>query len=72
MEVPQVHLTLCCSVHWLSVFQDDFVGMMSIADHEDAISDAAFSPDGTALATASLDGQVKLFVYFQLLFVYYF
>ena len=43
------------------MFQDDFVGMMSIADHEDAISDAAFSPDGTALATASLDGEVKFF-----------
>ena len=40
-----------------SEFQDDFFGMMSIADHEEAISDAAFSPDGTALATASLDGQ---------------
>ena len=42
------------------MFQDDFVGMMSIADHEDDISDAAFSPDGTALATASLDGEVNL------------
>ena len=53
------------------MFQDDFVGMMSIEDHEDAISDAAFSPDGTALATASLDGQVNFFVYFQL-FVYFY
>ncbi len=29
--------------------------------HAEAITDAAFSPDGTALATASLDGKVKFF-----------
>ena len=41
--------------------KEDFVGMMTIDDHEKAISAAAFSPDGTALATASLDGMVKFF-----------
>ncbi|XP_074645711.1 enhancer of mRNA-decapping protein 4-like isoform X2 [Tubulanus polymorphus] len=37
------------------------VGYSTIKDHSQAIADAAFSPDGTALATASLDGEVKVF-----------
>ena len=36
-------------------------GKLVIDDHTEPISDASFSPDGTALATASLDGQVKFF-----------
>ena len=36
-------------------------GQLRITDHTEPISDASFSPDGTALATASLDGQVKFF-----------
>ncbi len=37
------------------------VGRLTIDDHSDAVVDATFSPDGTALATASADGQVKFF-----------
>ncbi len=37
------------------------VGRRTIDDHSGAIVDATFSPDGTALATASADGQVKFF-----------
>ncbi|XP_041375558.1 enhancer of mRNA-decapping protein 4-like isoform X2 [Gigantopelta aegis] len=41
-------------------------GVICISSHTKAIVDAAFSPDGTALATASLDGEVKFFqVYMQ-------
>ncbi|XP_034237010.1 enhancer of mRNA-decapping protein 4 isoform X4 [Thrips palmi] len=41
-------------------------GMLSLNHHELDIVDVAFSPDGTALATASLDGYVKFFqVYMQ-------
>lgn len=40
---------------------DISVGKLVISDHTDAITDGTFSPDGTALATASLDGQVKFF-----------
>ncbi|XP_060069080.1 enhancer of mRNA-decapping protein 4-like [Ylistrum balloti] len=36
-------------------------GLILIDSHKQAIMDAAFSPDGTALATASLDGEVKFF-----------
>lgn len=36
-------------------------GKQTICDHSDVIRDASFSPDGTALATASADGQVKFF-----------
>ena len=36
-------------------------GKLVLNDHGDAIMDASFSPDGTALATASADGQVKFF-----------
>ncbi|XP_064640360.1 enhancer of mRNA-decapping protein 4-like isoform X2 [Lineus longissimus] len=37
------------------------VGYLAVENHEKAIVDAAFSPDGTALATASLDGEVRVF-----------
>ncbi|KAL3859977.1 hypothetical protein ACJMK2_010154 [Sinanodonta woodiana] len=36
-------------------------GLIVIDNHTKPIIDAAFSPDGTALATASLDGEVKFF-----------
>ncbi|XP_022340302.2 enhancer of mRNA-decapping protein 4-like isoform X1 [Crassostrea virginica] len=36
-------------------------GLIRIDSHTKAVMDAAFSPDGTALATASLDGEVKFF-----------
>ncbi|KAK3581117.1 hypothetical protein CHS0354_033910 [Potamilus streckersoni] len=36
-------------------------GLIVIDSHAKPIIDAAFSPDGTALATASLDGEVKFF-----------
>ncbi|KAF0310005.1 Enhancer of mRNA-decapping protein 4 [Amphibalanus amphitrite] len=41
-------------------------GFMEILDHGQAVTDAAFSPDGTALATASVDGYVKFYqIYMQ-------
>ncbi|XP_054281595.1 enhancer of mRNA-decapping protein 4 [Macrosteles quadrilineatus] len=41
-------------------------GYLEITEHTKPIVDAAFSPDGTAIATASLDGDVKFFqVYMQ-------
>lgn len=36
-------------------------GMVEIDQHSDTIVEATFSPDGTALATASFDGEVKFF-----------
>lgn len=40
--------------------------MMEIDQHSGTIVEATFSPDGTALATASLDGEIKFFqVYMQ-------
>jgi WD40 repeat protein len=36
-------------------------GRLKISDHRGPITDASFSPDGTAIATASADGQVKFF-----------
>lgn len=36
-------------------------GMIEINQHSEMIVEATFSPDGTALATASLDGEVKFF-----------
>lgn len=36
-------------------------GILVLNQHTMDIVDAAFSPDGTALATASLDGYVKFF-----------
>lgn len=44
----------------LSVDDVEF-GLIRIDSHTKAVMDAAFSPDGTALATASLDGEVKFF-----------
>lgn len=39
---------------------------VQISAHESTIVDAAFSPDGTAIATASIDGECKFFqVYMQ-------
>lgn len=35
--------------------------MLEIDQHSDTIIEATFSPDGTALATASFDGEVKFF-----------
>ena len=35
--------------------------MMELLHHSGTIVEATFSPDGTALATASLDGEVKFF-----------
>ena len=35
--------------------------VLEIDEHTDTIVEATFSPDGTALATASLDGEVKFF-----------
>lgn len=46
--------------------EDVIEGLLCLNHHEMDIVDAAFSPDGTALATASLDGYVKFFqVYMQ-------
>ncbi|OWF47144.1 enhancer of mRNA-decapping protein 4-like [Mizuhopecten yessoensis] len=41
--------------------EDVEFGLILINSHTQPIMDAAFSPDGTALATASLDGEVKFF-----------
>ncbi|XP_076330889.1 enhancer of mRNA-decapping protein 4 homolog Ge-1 [Tachypleus tridentatus] len=42
------------------------IGYQAFQEHQKPIIDAAFSPEGTALATASLDGEVKFFqVYMQ-------
>ncbi|XP_033754002.1 enhancer of mRNA-decapping protein 4-like isoform X2 [Pecten maximus] len=41
--------------------EDVEFGLIQIDSHKQPIMDAAFSPDGTALATASLDGEVKFF-----------
>lgn len=41
-------------------------GYIEITEHTEPIVDAAFSPDGTAIATTSLDGDIKFFqVYMQ-------
>jgi WD40 repeat protein len=45
----------------ISVVQDVTHGLQKITEPGGIITDAAFSPDGTALAMASLDGQVKFF-----------
>lgn len=37
------------------------MGYLEITEHSEPIVDASFSPDGTAVATASLDGEVKFF-----------
>ncbi|XP_048508923.1 enhancer of mRNA-decapping protein 4 isoform X4 [Athalia rosae] len=45
---------------------EEWGGMMEINQHSGTIVEATFSPDGTALATASLDGEIKFFqVYMQ-------
>ena len=36
-------------------------GYMQIIAHEGDVVDCSFSPDGTAIATASTDGKVKFF-----------
>ena len=36
-----------------------------IKSHQQPIVDASFSPDGDAIATASLDGTVKFFVIYM-------
>ncbi|XP_046677270.1 enhancer of mRNA-decapping protein 4-like, partial [Homalodisca vitripennis] len=42
------------------------MGYLEINEHQKPIVDAAFAPDGTAIATASLDGEIKFFqVYMQ-------
>ena len=41
--------------------EDVTEGLLKIAAAGGVVTDAAFSPDGTALATASRDGQVKFF-----------
>ncbi|CAG2210693.1 unnamed protein product [Mytilus edulis] len=41
--------------------EDVDFGLIKITSHTQPVMDAAFSPDGTALATASLDGEVKFF-----------
>ncbi|XP_077503414.1 enhancer of mRNA-decapping protein 4 homolog Ge-1 isoform X3 [Amblyomma americanum] len=42
------------------------IGLQRIIEHTKPIIDAAFAPDGTALATAGADGQVRFFqVYMQ-------
>lgn len=44
------------------LYPDDIKeGMLLLNHHDLDIVDVAFSPDGTALATASLDGYVKFF-----------
>jgi enhancer of mRNA-decapping protein 4 len=37
------------------------VGFLTIDEHTQTVVDASYSPDGTALAVASLDGEVKFF-----------
>lgn len=38
---------------------------LTIREHAEAVVDASFAPDGTAIATASKDGTVKFFqIYF--------
>uniref|UniRef100_A0A131XI36 Putative nuclear protein n=1 Tax=Hyalomma excavatum TaxID=257692 RepID=A0A131XI36_9ACAR len=41
------------------------VGLQRIIEHTKPIIDAAFAPDGTALATAGADGQVRFFQMFM-------
>ena len=46
-------------------------GKLILSDHGDDIMDASFSPDGTALATASANGQVKFFQVCSLLMAFF-
>lgn len=43
---------------------EEYEGFVEISGHSLDIIDASFSPDGTAIATASLDGYVKFFQVF--------
>ena len=47
---------------------DKYEGYVCIHEHDMDLVDASFSPDGTAIATASLDGYVK---FFQVFFIQY-
>lgn len=40
---------------------ESYEGFVAITSHVMSVVDASFSPDGTALATASSDGYVKFF-----------
>lgn len=47
--------------------REEHNGFVEISGHSMDIIDASFSPDGTAIATASLDGYVK---FFQVIYFY--
>lgn len=47
-------------------------GFLSIDAHSNIIVDAAFSPDGSAIATASHDGKCKFFQVILLLILCFF
>ena len=57
-NVPQIIKAHGKGVHEARTIKS---GHQTIHDHGDAIMAASFSPDGTALATASADGEVKFF-----------
>ncbi|XP_062605633.1 enhancer of mRNA-decapping protein 4-like, partial [Saccostrea cucullata] len=77
LQYPLFIFILRSTVLWCEIWNIDMVsrehgsgpipvddvefGLIRIDSHTQAVMDAAFSPDGTALATASLDGEVKFF-----------